>query len=1139
MKRRPDYQLRQELLHSFRKSTKNYAEFANSMKNSSDRGEVSSSLLQLFRTLPAYERLIYGNLIPKTIEQLGLGTTHFYIPESLENELYWLLIPIRHHKAQMLEFIALRDSVYDLIMLGKYDEAIDKLNTSVKHLGYSMWFFEMKTIIYCQQDKMKEVYSMVSDVNRRKKNDRYGYVSYLLSMLLERSKKDISAYKYDYDLLSQYKRNKNEFQTDRYLYFLYRLNYYQNYDRENEDRSLVMESTNSLIDRYILIINALKSYSIREDADRKMVAKYVKRLYSYVPDPKLKPFIAINNISEVPDDYYDGQFISILDSYYTGHYEDVKQKSRGYLQLHPNSFDIIKLYNRALIFLGKGYQPVIKNAESILNNLSFLVYSQLTGKDTDKHLYALYQHLKNISGLPVAAGLDYFIREEQNLNRYQEISLLSIENFDPIFTKLLKSDAAKNRYLNYGESHIPHSVVISYQSRRVKKQISNDDHVVAYIRNTDDARIAFDKGNYEQALFMWQGVYENNRKSFPTLQVAVQYIYECYLHLHDYSKAISFYVERYLENRALVSKVDTSAFAKILHRQRYKGFRYNLDLVIFVLLTAESEPEKSFVVDNYCRYKEVNLPSQLIDKFEDESISKIEEFYHLVYDDDLLRHYIYISSTQEMLKEKRSIIHFLLSLDSSNKKRYEQEEAELIEELVVYNSNKKLDEAKIYANDQAIIKYELPRLEENYNRFIAQYSLMKTGMGIFIVDNTTGAEQKESSKDVSIFSAPVKYTDSAVFEVSNEIFDSIRDAYLRSKFGLGTYLSTRIRHGVFEGEIRSVLSGLNLILNTEKGKYVPTEYWHRTYNLKKEDNDSLMEALQKLSQGTDFAISSFKSDVLQIRTSEKEKGYFNYVVEPKKVEQIELDILLRTSNYEDFCKETIAYLRGMTDLNLSRIRDKVRNDLSSTFVRLFTDFDTFIQKLSPSTYSNDLSSALLSARTRMSHKLDHIEKWFYLQNAQFDDLTLKNILDIVWENTKTYYPNVPANINVSWPNDLLVRADYGIHFIDLMRIFFSNMFKYSKETFPHREMLVTAKMVNHILYLHFENETNKPDNVINDRLKELDDQSKLLGESGSGIIKARKIVKYDLKCIDNEVAIVASGGKCLVDVNINMKAIEK
>lgn len=1139
MKKRPEYQLRQDFLHSFRKSTKNYAEFANSMKNSSDRGEVSSVLLQLFRSLPAYERLIYGNLFPKTIEQLGLGTTHFYRPENLENELYWLLIPIRHHKAQLRKFVSLRDEVANHIIQGDYDRALEELNASVSHLGFSIWYFEMKTIIYCQQDKMKEVYSMISDVNRRKKDDKYGYVSYLLAMLLERSKKNISAYKYDYDLFSQYKRNKNQFQTDRFLYFLYRLNYYQNYGRENEATSLVMETTNSLIDRYILVINILKSVLIKEDANRKMVNKFAKKLYEYLQDPYLLPFIAIENISEVDDSYFDDSFVKILDAYYTGKYDEVKLLSKAYLKEHPNCFDVIKLYNRALIFLGKGYQPICSNGDSILNRLSILVYSQLTGKDTDEHLYSLYQLFKNIAGLPIAAGLDDFIKEEQNSKEHPEVALLSITHFDPIFTQLLKSEAAKNRYLKYGNNHIHGSVVISYQSRRLKKQISDEEHVVDYIRKKDNAAIVFDKGDYQQALYMWMAVYDNNADSFPTLQIASKYIYNCYLHLHQYSKAISFYVDRYIENKALVSKVDTSYFVKVLHKQRYKGFRYNLDLVIFVLLTAESEPEKSFVVDNYCRYKEVKYPSELKDKFDDEPLSKIEEFFNLVYDDDVLRHYIQISSTQEMLEEKSNIIHYLLSIESSRKKKYEQAESELIEELVVYNSNKKLEEAKIYANDQAIIKYELSKEEELYQRFKAQYSLMKTGMGIFIVDNSQGNKETGESSDVSIFSAPVKYTDSAVFEVANEIFDKIREAYLRSKFGLGTYLSTRIRHGVFEGELRSVLSELKLILYTEKGKYIATDYWQHAYNLDKDANDALMDELQKLSQGTDFAISHFKSEVLQIRTSEEEKGFFDYVIEPEKVEQIELDTLLKTTSYEDFCKETIAYLRSITDLNLSRIRGEIQNNLSSIFVTLFIQFEKYVHKLPTSTFSNDLSAALLSARTKMAHKLDHIEKWFYIQNAQFEDLTLKNILDIVWENTKTYYPNVPVNINVSWPNELLVRADYGIHFIDLMRIFFSNMFKHSKESFPRREMDASANVENNILHLHFENETDKSDDVINNQLQKLDDPEMLLREQGSGIVKARKIVKYDLRCLDNDVKAVASGGKFLVDVTINMESIDK
>lgn len=42
------------------------------------------------------------------------------------------------------------------------------------------------------------------------------------------------------------------------------------------------------------------------------------------------------------------------------------------------------------------------------------------------------------------------------------------------------------------------------------------------------------------------------------------------------------------------------------------------------------------------------------------------------------------------------------------------------------------------------------------------------------------------------------YSDNVIAEAATQLFDVIRRAFLKSRFGLGTYLSTRIRHGVFE-----------------------------------------------------------------------------------------------------------------------------------------------------------------------------------------------------------------------------------------------------------------------------------------------------------------------------------------------------
>ena len=56
------------------------------------------------------------------------------------------------------------------------------------------------------------------------------------------------------------------------------------------------------------------------------------------------------------------------------------------------------------------------------------------------------------------------------------------------------------------------------------------------------------------------------------------------------------------------------------------------------------------------------------------------------------------------------------------------------------------------------------------------------------------------------------------------------------------------------------------------------------------------------------------------------------------------------------------------------------------------------------------------------------------------------------------------------------------------------------------------------------------------RFKEmLTSYSRLQMEGKSGLIKVKKIIKYDLACESNEVLIKAENNKCLIDVNIELK----
>lgn len=79
-----------------------------------------------------------------------------------------------------------------------------------------------------------------------------------------------------------------------------------------------------------------------------------------------------------------------------------------------------------------------------------------------------------------------------------------------------------------------------------------------------------------------------------------------------------------------------------------------------------------------------------------------------------------------------------------------------------------------------------------------------------------------------------------------------------------------------------------------------------------------------------------------------------------------------------------------------------------------------------------------------------------------------------------------------------------------------------------------------IITIHLENEIDEPEDVLNAKFKDmLQSYSRLQQEGHSGLVKVKKIIKYDLGCEQNELSIKADNGKCIVDVTINIQNICK
>lgn len=1138
MKHKPLYYYKQEILNTHFHD-KEFASLMFSLKNSVDSATISAIYKNIYSFNTVYDKYFFGNLFPNSIEELGCGNGYFFKPESVFNEISWLYVQVTIYKTKLQSYIEIRDSVEKDILLGYYDEAIELLDKSVKLFGYSIWYFESKILIYSLSNKEEEIYRLLSEINEKKKGAKTGFVTFLLHYLYKRSSQTSSAFNYDIELASKFKMNRNDFQRDRFIYYLFRLNFYKHYNWDDLSSTLVMESTNSLIDRYNLLINLLRASFATRKEQKKIFAYWGCKIYRRVKDKQLTPFVAYAQPKLLTNDYYDSDFINILNSYYIGEYNRVISLIPKYIRTNPSNFDLLKIYARSLLFLGKGYQQISTMENCILNNTTKLIYKIMKEKDSDNYLFQLYGINKNIYGLALSCGLDYFLKEERNEQYDDNLRLLSISCFDPYFCRILEENDDKLSYLKTPIEWINCSEVVIYQKKKIFKEIPYDGPIVKYIKEIDRAKLKYSDNDYSESLKLWQNILREHKESLPIAQTAVEFIFKCYLALNENQNAIIFYVNQFLNSRAYLSRVKTDQFSKDLYKYKYKnGVKNTIDLLLFVFLNATEEEHKSFVLERYCAYQEVSKASELIELLKDNSnTEKVELLFYLLATEDILRHMRYVKSTKQMLEEQQLMSQFLTSLKSENHALYESINQELRDTMIVYQNIKKIDESKIYANTASILRYELKDYNGLYNQFKHLYDVSKHTDMLCLVNASN--IQGEVNQDATIINAPVIYTNRAFIDIACQLFDIILENFLLSKFGLKTYLSTRIRHGVLEGEIRSGFDRLNLVLATESNRYMPIDFWKHEYGLNNSDQLDLMKILENFSRGVNRQIALFKDNVLQIKLKTEDKGFFNYILDDNTKCFAIVNADANATNYDEFCNIVMEYLCILTSKNLTEIRREIENNWTNSFTTLIDKLEQDIQKFEKKHFYCGLKVAVNNARAEINAKLQKVESWFYLQDAKFEDFLLSQQIETVWNIMLKTYPNLDCELNVEITDaNVLIKAKYFVHISDILTIFFNNMFSYCR---PKRQRLfsISAKLEGDLMHLHFENEIREDEEQLNKKFEEmLSSYNRLQTEGRSGLVKVKKIIKYDLGCEDNELQVVAENGFCKTDVFINIKELK-
>lgn len=1148
MQNKPLYHTKQKYLDLFRHNK--LLEAINDLKNIQDLGELRSIKQAIKVLVPKMDENIEGTLFPKTLKEMSLRSSNFFKPSSVHSEINWALAYLNKFWGEISWFVKQKRDFEHHLLTGDFYTCHNLLDEVKKKLGVSLWYFESLFILYEYEDDRTASIKLMSNTLENCQDISKNYIPALFAILFERSTKNLSPYKFDDDLTSLYKRNKTDLHDDYYKYILFRLNYYNQYSQVDLSLPVMFESLASLVDRYLIIVSVLKTAFILAQANLGLASRALY-LYNKTHDPELYPVLALWG-KKMPAEYFKPTFIQLLDDYYCGKYDKCIDKCVDFLKRDSSIFDVYVIYCRSITYLSHQYKQPLIGDNIPVNRICHKIFNIINESDNSDSLYGLYKITKNLYGFHIAASLDYYLKVEENQGVNYNVKALNTDYFDPIFTKAFTDDHKALSYLQAYDDKHEYSSTCNLWKQRILKEVTTDAGLTPNISAPHDAEIYLLKKDYKRSFKLWKDIYDTNGACIPLRQNAARKMIECHFRDGSLPKALKLYVDLYISDEPSVSKVDTTSIIKDMQDKLYCDIRRTIDLVIFVGMNCENNVDKSFILFEFCEIKGKTKPSELIVSLEEDyEKERVEVFFRIMNDNETLRHYFNIGSFQARLEERQKVLNYLISLNTKYKQDYENDLKSVQDALLVYKVVKNIDGSKIYADEQAILKWKLPEIEGMYKRYIRFLDLLvQQHENVYILNwsdsilfNDNNGYESEAESKLSIKS-------NGIYEVFRSLYDYIADKFLFSEYGLIAYLSTRVRHGELESELRPEMSHRNLILSLKGEEYQDTSYWSDEFNLSAFENRTVNDALKKFSEGFDHAVGHLIKNKLQIYGKETmPEGLFNYRVTEEELVPCAIEFGLASKSDSDpktyLSKLIINWLWQKTEVSLEAIRNfiatKFTNEIEEHISNLKNDIN-----LLPNGHCKDfILSAITDASSALSTKIKKVTGWFFISGVKLEDIDLKKLSNQIFHNIKLAYPQYKTQSQPRFTGpSFKVKANYVIHFADILRNIITNMFKHGVvDVNGQLQLAIDFNVTTDYLKMRFVNDLNEEidEKTFNNRLQEkLSTQTSIFNsEGGSGIAKIKKILKSDLQCPDSKFSMYSKEMKCYTEVEIclaNLKA---
>lgn len=1018
-------------------------------------------------TYKIYNAFIKDNNLYKKLREIYLPSSlRAYNSKSMiyndnlseRDSIEWASFLIDLFSEELNIYLYYKEVYENLLFAEQYNEAHLILLKIESEVCNSLWLCGQKLMLEEQISGLEGNKKLLGKFVEQTKDNQI--VNVLLEFYSYTSEKNMSYMNYQDKVKKFIESLQDQEAIENYFNFKINMDYIDNIDYKP---ILQIDSQLSIIDLYnsYLEMVQIKSFDYEYEEIEQLMTRSFRKLKDY----------RISNILNKYSNYelnlysFDNQNFcnvnEIIEHYTKGDYNTSIEKLNFYLKSNSNDFQMILLLIKSHILGCKEFSSQYAIYQDIYN-----IYT--INKSTNDSFTNLYGYLKLYSGTSWRYKISGFINRKIKFSDEDPVTYLSYLNdrvLTPSFTVNITNSNCRKEFLEIYKGYCPITTSLYSYMNGYLLELSTDLPLDPLRRRLYIATKKIGCGETDYAIsLLTSQLKEINQNNYYMLERVTRKLLLAYKNSGLLTECVELIVESYFINENLIKRLELRNVVENIKRSDDAIIKKNIMYPILIYLYDKNDYKAQRIAySNYMDYNQLNSVENIILINKNKNQNLLVFFLHKICVQHLIKRDIRLASSGLLADEVRTeILRQLIKLDSANRKIYYDEINAIMTKRGIRDRIKQINQSRVFVDVENIKVENKEILIENFNKYI---NVKRFEEEVTSIDITSEEYVDVIKSIVSEMNNRIKIdaTYSQEIVILKGLLSRITEEFLyNEKYGLNTFLSSRIRHGYINSQLTNLFYYHNLMSKTANegsGIYTINEYWDK---LVAEETEDFMELKQYLSDFTnviDKKVNEIKNEWIKIRYSSKDVGFLDFA---SFVQQC---LIMNAENFVDFdvfFNTVIDLLWDHTNKLLSSLRKMIEIQLKSYLINSLNDLEMNMKKLENTNISHlvkDVNNNINLCKVKLETIIKEFTDVFYIRDIQYLDYSMDDLVATCLEISSKLYSNfnyTKLEKNIELPYNF--KGKTFLYFVDILNILINNSLEHSGvEDFSNLTLDITIK----------------------------------------------------------------------------------